>query len=119
MLTWGWIRWITQLEKRTTVATLSLIGFLLASVSALVAVSWIVLVAVQCFFTFDPLRPFEAEVFRMAKWLSLAGIVFGIGGAWRRSLLRWHSLVSAIGITAFWTLLEAIHSGGCPWCNVA
>ena len=108
MLTWGWIRWVLQREKRTVTAILSLIGFLLATASALIAVSFILVVAFFGVYNLDPLWP---SVFKIAAWLSLAGVVFGLGGMWRPSLLRWHSPVGAIGILAFWTLLFALDQG--------
>lgn len=108
MLTWGWIRWIMQSEKRTLAAILSLIGFLLATASALVAVSFITVVAFHGVYNLDPLWP---SVFNFATWLSLAGVVFGVGGVWRPSLLRWHSPVSAVGILAFWMLLFSLQGG--------
>jgi len=37
MLIWGWARWLRQPKVRTTPSILSLIGFVLASASALIA----------------------------------------------------------------------------------
>jgi hypothetical protein len=39
MLTWGWVRWFRQPKLQTVTAILSLLGFILASASALLAVS--------------------------------------------------------------------------------
>jgi hypothetical protein len=88
MLIWGWARWLRQPKVRTTPPILSLIGFVLASASALIAFLLIAYAQVQHFPYYDPLL---LRVFRIGVLISLGGIVFGISGVWRPSPLRWHA----------------------------
>jgi len=100
MLTWGWVRWFRQPKLQTVTAILSLLGFILASASALLAVSAMAYSLMRGGFPFyDPLL---MRIFGVGGLLSLGGLVFGVGGAWRASSLRWHAPVSAIATLAFW-----------------
>ena len=99
ILVWGWIRWIRRPKQRTVTSIASLIGFLLASASAVLAVAS---VADTYIHGFDYIDPLWLKVYRTAARLSLAGLVFSLGGVWRPNALRWHSPVSAIGTLAFW-----------------
>ena len=48
---------------------------------------------------------FELAVERMEIVVGgLGAIVFGLGGVWRPSSLRWHAPVAAIGTLAFWIM---------------
>ena len=99
ILIWGWARWLRQPKLRTIPATLSLVSFVLATASALLAISSIAFAQVHHFRYYDPLL---LRIFRWGTLLSLGGIAFGTGGVWRRSSLRWHAPVSAFGTLAFW-----------------
>ena len=79
-LIWGWTRWKCQPKQRTVPAILSLIGFVFATASAVVAVSSVAGAQVHHFPFYDPLL---LRIFRWGGLLSLAGILFGIGGVWR------------------------------------
>ncbi len=105
MLIWGWIRWIHRPKQRTFSSNFSLIGFLLATTSALLAIS---LLGYGMMYRLDFYAPWPLRIFRTAVSLSLAGIVFGIGGVWRPNSLRWHSPVFALGTLAFWIALDAL-----------
>jgi hypothetical protein len=76
-------------------------GFILATASALLAVLTTGYAQIHHFPYYDPLL---LRIFRWGVLLSLCGIVFGIGGAWRPSPLRWHSPVSGLGMLAFWIM---------------
>jgi hypothetical protein len=78
---------------------LSLIGFIFATASALIAVSFLGYAQIHDFPYYDPLL---LRVFRCGALLSLGGIVFGISGAWQPSPLRWHAPAAAVGMLAFW-----------------
>jgi hypothetical protein len=108
MLTWGWIRWILQREKRTFTAILSFIGFLLATASALIAVAFILVAAFFGVYNLNPLWP---SVSKIAAGLSVAGVMLGLGGVWRPGLLRWHCPVGAVGILSFWMSLLGLDHG--------
>lgn len=100
-LIWGWTRWAGQPRQRTVAAILSLAGFVLATASALLAISSVAYAQVHHFPYYDPLL---LKIFRWGGLLSLAGIVFGIGGVWRPSALRWHAPLCGLGTLAFWLL---------------
>src|ERR1700722_7080666 len=79
-LIWGWARWVRLPKLRTVPSLLSLIGFVLATASALLAVSAVAYAFVVHFPYYDPLL---LRIYRLGVLLSLGGIVFGIGGVWR------------------------------------
>jgi hypothetical protein len=100
MRTWGWVRWFRQPKLQTVSAILCLLGFILASASALLAVSAIAYSLTRGGFPYyDPLL---MKIFGIGGLLSLGGLVCALGGAWRASSLRWHAPVSAIATLAFW-----------------
>lgn len=101
----GWVRWQSEPKLRTVPSILSLVGFVLASASAVFAVSTIVVAQFHHFPYYDP--PL-LRIFRWGTFLSLGGIVFGVSGAWRRSSLRWHAPVSATGMLASWFLTASM-----------
>lgn len=101
ILIWGWARWMGQPKRKTLTSNLSLLGFALATSSAVLAVSSVVYAHFHHFGFYDPL------LLRILRWgflLSTGGIVFGAGGVWRQSALRWHAPISALGTLAFWIL---------------
>jgi len=105
MLIWGWARWRLGPKLRTITAILSLIGFVLATASGVLAVSTIVFAQFHHFPYYDPLL---LKIFRCGTYLSLGGIVFGVCGVWRRSSLRWHAPVAAAGTLAYWFLAASM-----------
>ena len=105
MLTWGWIRWVRRPKQRTVTSVVSLIGFLLATASGLLAVASVAHAIVYGLEYYDPLY---LKVYRTAGRLSLAGFAFAIGGVWRPNALRWHSPISAVGTLAFWIAWVAL-----------
>jgi hypothetical protein len=100
-LIWGWARWTRQPKQRTFPAMFSLIGFCFVTGSAVIAFSSLAYAQVQHFPYYDPLL---LRIFRWGSLLSLAGIVFGIGGVWRPGPLRWLAPISGLGMFAFWFL---------------
>src|SRR6476646_5113180 len=95
VLVWGWFRWFSEPLKRTAPAVLSLIGFLLATLSALLAVTTIAYAQIHRFPFFDPLL---LRIFRWGALLSVGGVLFGIAGIWRPSSVRWHAPASALAM---------------------
>jgi hypothetical protein len=100
-LIWGWTRWARQPKQRTLPAILSLIGFMFGTASAVLGASSVSYAQVHHFPFYDPLL---LRIFRWGGLLSLAGILFGIGGAWRPGPLRWQAPVCGLGMLAFWLL---------------
>jgi hypothetical protein len=101
VLIWGWAQWVLQPKLRTVPSILSLVGFVLATTSALLAVSTVAYAQIHHFPYYDPLL---LRIFRGGTLLSLSGIVFGISGVWRWSSLRWYAPVSGVATLAFWIL---------------
>ena len=100
MLVWGWARWFRQPKLKTLPAILSLLGFILASASALLAASAVAFSLMRGGFPYyDPVL---MKIFGVGGLLSLSGLLFGVGGVWRASSLRWHSPLSAVATLAFW-----------------
>jgi hypothetical protein len=99
VLVWGWLRWAKRTEPRTLCSTLSLIGFLLATISGLLAILTFFYAIVIGFRFYDP------PLLRIYRWgllLSLTGFLFAISGVWRTNPLRWHAPASAVGMFLFW-----------------
>jgi hypothetical protein len=102
MLIWGWARWFRQPKLRSLPAILSLLGFILATTSALLAVSAIVYAQViRDFPYYDPML---MRIFGIGALLSIGGLVLGMGGLWQGNSLRWHAPVFAVATLAFWIL---------------
>ena len=99
LLIWGWLRWRMRPKLWTAFSVLSLVGFGLATVSALLALSTIVYAQVHHFPYYDPLL---LRIFRSGAALSIGGILFGIAGVWRPSSLQWHAPASAMVTLVFW-----------------
>lgn len=110
-LVWGWTRWIKHRPRLWTLSsTLSFVGFLLASVSALCALWMIAYASAGGFEHTANLPHYSPNFSRFFRWmqrgevLSLAALVFALGGVFRRSPIRWQAPVSALGALAFWLL---------------
>ena len=101
MLIWGWTRWAMSPKLRTIASVLSLVGFVFATASALLAISSIAYAEIHHFSYYDPLL---LRIFRWGVLLSFCGVVFGIGGVWKPSSLRWHAPVSGLGMLLFWIM---------------
>ena len=100
-LIWGWTRWIGGPKLKTLPAILSLAGFIFATASATLAV---LLLAYALVHRFPYYNPRLISPFALGTMLSLAGLLFGLGGASRESSLRWHAPICALGTLAFWIL---------------
>jgi hypothetical protein len=98
-LIWGWLRWQKLPMPRTAPSILSLTGFVLATVSGLLAVSTIAYAQIHRFPFYDPLL---LRIFRWGALLSAGGLVFGLAGVWRPSSLRWHAPASGFAMLIFW-----------------
>jgi hypothetical protein len=93
--------WAKSPKLRTIASVLSLIGFILATASALLVLLSAAYAQIHHFPYYDPLL---LRIFRWGLLLSFCGMVFGIGGVWRLSSLRWHAPVSGLGMLAFWIM---------------
>jgi len=105
VLIWGWTRWaVDHSEPRTILSVLSLMGFILATASAVLGVSTVAYAQVHHFRYYDPML---LRIFRWGFLLSCVGTLCGISGAWRQSSLRWYAPISGLGTLAFWILAAA------------
>ena len=102
---WGWARWGQRPKLRTIPSILSLLGFTLASASALLAASAIAYAQIHNFAYYDPKL---LKIMRGGVLLSLAGLVFGLSGIWKANPLRWHAPVSAVATLALWVLTASM-----------
>ena len=110
-LVWGWARWIKQRPRLWTVSsTLSFVGFLLASTSALFAL-WMIAQASAGVFEHTPgMTNYSPNYSLFFRWmqrgevLSLTAVAFALGGVFRRSATRWQALNGAVGTLAFWLI---------------
>jgi len=103
ILTWGWVRWVKRPKPKTAPAISSLIGFVFATASALLALATTVYAAlIHGFAFYDPTL---MKIYGWGFMLSLGGIVLGVAGIWRPGSLRWHAPVSGVCMTAFWLIM--------------
>jgi hypothetical protein len=102
LLMWGWIRFAQQPKLGTLSSILSLIGLILATTSAVLAVSSIAYAVVTHGF-----RYYDPRLLRIFRWgilLSLGAILLGTGGIGRPSSARWQVPVSGLCMLAFWII---------------
>ena len=102
ILVWGWVRWGKRPKLRTTPSILSLLGFILATTSAILAVSSLVYFHLHPNPRFAIYDPRLSSMFRCGFLISLAGILFSVVGVWQKSSLRLHAPVCVLGTLAFW-----------------
>jgi hypothetical protein len=103
-LIWGWIRWGRTPKSETISSILSMVGLILATCSAILAVSSVAYANVHAFRFYDPLL---MKIFKWGILLSAVGFFIGVGGIWRKNSLRWHSPLSSLGMLVFWVLAAA------------
>jgi hypothetical protein len=101
-MVWGWVRWIRGKQARTVSSVLSLLGLAFATTSALL-VGASVWYGRSIGFDFS-LR--ESLPLALMDWagacLSLAATAAAVGGLRRPNLVRWHSLLVALGMLVLW-----------------
>ncbi len=104
-LLWGWVRWANCPQPRTLAPILTFVGFVLATLSALLAISTALYAGFAGGFRYYD--PTLIKIFGLGLLLSLAGLAAGLGGVWRASAVRWHAPVCALGTLAFWLMAAA------------
>lgn len=111
LIVWGWVRWIKEGPRLWTIAsTLSFVGFLLATASALYGLWTIGYGAEGGFITSHGYLPNYGLFYRFVRRgaiLSVLGFAFAICGVWRRSVVRWQAPATAVGTFACWLLLAS------------
>jgi hypothetical protein len=102
---YGWARWVRNTESKTLFSTLSLVGFSLATASALLAISsGLYALAIGGFRYYDPLL---LRIYRVGALLSIIAVGFAIAGVWRGNPLRWYAVVCSAGTLVFWAVSAA------------
>jgi len=105
VIIWGWVRWISKRDELGRPFFLSLIGFILSTASAMLAISMVAYAAASRGFPF-----YDPRLLRMVRWgflLSLGGVVLGFTGVSARNALRWQAPLAGIGTLAFWLIAAA------------
>jgi hypothetical protein len=99
MFAWGWFRWSTNATPRTVLSSTSLLGFLLANASALLAIATAIWALVRPFPFYDPTL---LRIFGVGGLLALLAICASLVGIWRKNALRWIALACGMAMLAFW-----------------
>jgi len=100
LMVWGWVRWWLWPEQRTRGPLVSFAGFALATASALLAIASIVRSSSMGPSLYKD--PVSGQFDQLGMVLSVAGIVFSVGGTGWRSPIRWHALACSFGMLFFW-----------------
>jgi hypothetical protein len=105
VMVWGWVRWAKSASARTLFSRLSMIGFVLANISVLLALS-------SLFFAHtmgsSPIQnSLLLKLSSAGLMLAALGVALAFCAVWRASALRWPCVFCATGILAFW-LFSAI-----------
>jgi len=102
LVLWGWVRFARAAKSFSAAQVLSLLGMSLATASALLAVgTHAYAVSIGGFPFYDPRL---LRIYGIGALLSIAGILTGIAGIWRRHPLRWIAPAVSAGMLVFWTL---------------
>jgi hypothetical protein len=105
VIIWGWVRWLKRAQPRTLCSILSLVGFTLATLSGILAISSMFYsIEIGGFPYYDPRL---LRIFRWGGLLSISGIVFALGGSRQSSALRWHAIGLSAGMLLFWFMSAA------------
>ena len=98
----GWVRFARrEWPHREVLPLLTLVSFVLATASAVLAVGAAIYARFHYFPYYDPLL---MKIFGIGLLLSLGGLLLALIGIWRPSSLRWYAPVSAITTAVFWLL---------------
>jgi hypothetical protein len=102
LLFWGWLRWSQNDGPRTSSSNFSLVGFSLATASAVLALGTHLYAR---FIHNLPLQdPTLMKIYACGCLLSIAGIAFAVAGTGRPNPVRWLAPLCAFGTLVFWLL---------------
>lgn len=104
VMIWGWVRWARRKNTTSLFSILSLIGFVLATLSESVAILTVIYGLIKPFAFYDPTL---MRIYAAGALLSLVGLILAIVGVWRPSSLRWLALGCAVGTLLFWFVQAA------------
>jgi tellurite resistance protein TehA-like permease len=100
VIVWGWLRWTNLKKQWTAFPILSLVGFAVATISGLLAITGAIFARAVGGFSF--FNPTLLEIYWCGPLLSVTGMIFAIIGLWRPNSLRWHAPICAFGTLLFW-----------------
>jgi hypothetical protein len=96
----GWIHWARSPREKGVFYLLSLTGYALGTLSALLAIGLLVLSFVRGGFPYyDPL------LLRFYRWglsISVISFLIGCAGMWKKGALRWHAPGLATSMLLVW-----------------
>jgi hypothetical protein len=104
LMIWGWVRWVKDKQHRTLFSIFSLIGLAFASASCLLSDSTGIYAMFHSFPYYDPTL---MAIYRWGMSLSLAGIGFGVAGAFSKGPLRRFAPMVAGVMLVYWFLQAA------------
>jgi hypothetical protein len=105
VMIWGWSRWAKRKTQMTFFPVLSLISFVLATTSELIAIVMVIFARIIGGFAFYD--PTLMRIYAVGMLLSLVGLILAIIGVWRPSSLRWHALGCTVGTLLYWLVQSA------------
>ena len=97
---WGWVRWKIEKGRITWGATLSLLGFGLATLACFMAIGTAIYGAAVGGFPFYDRR--LLRMYFLGAVCSLFGLILGLAGIWHRNPIRWHAPAASLGMLLFW-----------------
>jgi hypothetical protein len=105
LLVWGWIRWARgnkEESPRSRSTMFSLLGFSLATASAVLAIGTHLYARfIRNFPLYDPTL---MKIYACGCLLSIAGIAFAVAGSGKPNPVRWLAPVCAFGTLIFWLM---------------
>lgn len=102
VLIWGWIKFARLPQLRTITSILSLLGLILTTASATLAVFMFVHAVRTGGYPYYDDR--ALHIYRWGMLLAVGGASLGIAGAFQRGLLRWQPPVSSMCLLVLWVM---------------
>jgi hypothetical protein len=101
----GWRKWMRHAPQRGIPAACALVGFILGSMSALIAVCSSLYASVRGGFAYYD--PALLTIYRIGFLLALGGLISALGGLWKPNALRWYSPAVCIAMIMLWCIWMA------------
>jgi hypothetical protein len=102
LLIWGWMRWARNAKPQTLLSRFSLTSFILATLSAVLALSTHVYASATGGFPYYDRH--LLLIYAIGIVVSLIALISGVAGMWWRSPVRWHAPLCSLGMLVFWIL---------------
>lgn len=102
---WGWVRWAKRRRRQSRPLDTSFVGFAFTSCAYLL----LFLPLIDAQIGSGPLRQAIAPI---GVALSGIGLLLALCGAWWPGSLRWHAIVSGLGMFLLWCLVYSVATIG-------